>query len=47
VHQVISQNATLRRELLRMRGALDMERETLRRLEMTEGAQDDEVENRD
>jgi hypothetical protein len=47
VHQVISQNATLRRELLRMRGALEMERETLRRLEMTEGAQDDEVENRD
>ena len=36
VHQVISQNAALRRELLRMRGALEMERETLRRLEMVE-----------
>lgn len=36
VHQVISQNANLRRELIRMRGALEMERETLRRLEMNE-----------
>merc|ERR1711871_1071932 len=40
VHQVISQNATLRRELIRMRGALEMERETLRRLEMAEDEAD-------